>query len=179
MQFWQFNRIFFQKKQEIFHSLSGNEKEESELEKINPSKCSHGHVKGDFDNTTIKKINKSRNILDRFAKLRWKRFFLTNSIFFEKVPNGQSECSFGSPVENFSTITENFSLNPCFFWKTSFCWEKNFFSSKCFYGHVVTKFDNPAHTFPEEVEQLSNNVRKWWNSTFSEKKTPRNVPVDR
>ena len=33
MQFWQFNRIFFQKKQEIFHSLSGNEKEESELEK--------------------------------------------------------------------------------------------------------------------------------------------------
>ena len=53
------------------------------------------------------------------------------------------------------------------FRSSSACFEKDHssgkksFSSECFSGHVVTKFHNPAETFPEEIGQLSNNVRKW------------------
>ena len=60
---------------------------------------------------------------------------------------------------------KNFRWTSAFFEKLLF--SGKFFLSKCFYGHAVTKFDNPAETIPEEVEQLSNNVQKWWNSTFS------------
>ena len=141
----------------------------------NPSKFSKGHVEGDLDNPTLKNVNKRQKLFRSMSKIEMKKSFLRISDFLGNV---RMESSFGSPAEIFLTITEKFSLNHYFFWKTSFCWEKNFFSSKCFYGHAVTKFDNQGETIPEEVEQLSNNVQKWWNSTFS-KKTPRNVPVDR
>ena len=137
-------------------------KKEIELEEKNSSKCSIGHVEGDFDKPHPKKLQqKGKNFLARFAKLRWKRFVVRNSIFLENVPNGHSDCSFGRPAENFATITEKFSLKLCLFRKKSFFWEKKLFSSECFSGHVVTKLYNPAEAFPEEVGQLSNNVPKW------------------
>ena len=117
----------------------------------NPSKFSKVHVEGDFDNSTLKNVNKRQKLLRSMSKIEMKKTFLRISVFLGNV---RMESSFGSPAENFLTITEKFSLNPCFFWKTSFCWEKNFFSSKCFYGHAVTKFDNQGETIPEEVEQL-------------------------
>ena len=163
MQFWKFRRNVFKKKPDFFQSVSLTDKERKKKSK-NPSKFSKGHVEGDLDNPTLKNVNKRQKLFRSMSKIEKKKTFLRISVFLGNV---RMESSFGSPAEFFSTITEKFSLNPCFLWKTSFCWEKNFFSSKCFYGHVVTKFDNPAHTFPEEVKQLSNNVRKWWNSTFS------------
>ena len=132
----------------------------------NPSKFSKGHVEGDLDNPTLKNVNKRQKLFRSMSKIEMRKTFLRISVFLGNV---RMESSFGSPAEIFSTITEKFSLNHYFFWKTSFCWEKNFFSSKCFYGHAVTKFENQGETIPEEVEQLSNNVQKWWNSTFSKK----------
>ena len=130
----------------------------------NPSKLSKGHVEGDLENPTLKNRNKRQKLLRSMSKIEMKKSFLRISVFLGNV---RMESSFGSPAERFLTNTENISLNPCFFWKTYFCWEKKILTSKCFYGHAVTKFDNPAETIPQEVEQLSNNVQKWWNSTFS------------
>ena len=95
--------------------------------KIIPSRCSIGHVEGDFDNPSYETSTKGENLPARFEKLRWNRFFLRNSIFLENVPNGHSECSFGRHAENFSTITEKFSIKFCLFRKRSFFWEKIFF----------------------------------------------------
>ena len=61
----------------------------------------------------------------------------------------------------FRQLPKNNPSTSAFFEKLLFSGKKSFFSSKSFYGHVVTKFDNPADTFTEEVEQLSNNIRKW------------------
>ena len=122
-QFWQFRRNVFQNCMKFFDQCPELEKKESKLEK-KPSKCSIGHVEGDFDNPPYKTSTKGENLPARFAKMRWNRFFLRNSIFLENIPNGHSECSFGRHPENFSTITEKFSIKFCLFRKKSFFWEK-------------------------------------------------------
>ena len=82
-------KFFLQKVQEIFHSLSGNKKEGSELEKINPSKCSNGHVKGDFDNPTINKIStKAETFSIDLRNWDEKDSFSQTVFFLKKFPTG-------------------------------------------------------------------------------------------
>ena len=112
MQFWQFNRIFFQKVQEIFHSLSGNEKEESELEKINPSKCSNGHVKGDFDNTTIKKNQQKQKHSRSICEIEMKKILSQKQYFSWKSSQRAIGMQFWQPCWKFFDNYRKFFPQP-------------------------------------------------------------------
>ena len=128
MQFRKFRRNVFKKKSDFFQSVSLTDKERKKKSK-NPSKFSKGHVEGDFDNPTLKNVNKRQKLFRSMSKIEMKKTFLRISVFLGNV---RMESSFGSSAEIFLTITEKFSLNHYFFWKTSFCWEKNFFFLEMF-----------------------------------------------
>ena len=119
--FFRKSRIFFNQCPWLIKKGRKNQK--------NPSKLSKGHVEGDLDNPTLKNVNKRQKLFHSMSKIEMKKTFLRISVFLGNV---RMESSFGSSAEIFLTITEKFSLNYYFFWKTSFCWEKNFFFLEMF-----------------------------------------------
>ena len=140
----------------------------------NPSKFSKGHVEGDLDNPTLKNVNKKQKLFRSMSKIEMKKSFLRISVFLGNV---RMESSFGSPAEIFLTITEKFSLNPCFFWKTSFCWEKTFFPRNVSMDTQLQSLTTPPILFRKRSNSSPTTSESDEIVLFP--KTPRNVPVDR
>ena len=180
MQFWQFNRNFFQKVQEIFYSVSGNEKEESELEKIKPSKFSNGHVKGDFDNPTIKKIQQKQKLSQSICEIEMKKILSHKQYFSWKSSQRAIGMQFWQPCWKFFDNYRKIIPQPLPFLKNFFfLGKKSFFFFEIFLWTRSYKIWQPRRYFYGRVRATLQQHPKVIKYFFFVKRSPRNVPVDR
>ena len=128
-------------------SVRNWKRKKANWKKINPSKFTIGHVEGDFDNPTLKNFNKRQKLSRSICKIEMKQILSQNSIFLENVPNGHSECSFGRPAENFSTITEKISLKLFLFRKKNHSSGRKIFFREMFLWTRSYKISQPRRNF--------------------------------
>ena len=110
--------------EKFFQSVSLTDKERKKTSKKNPSKFSKGHVEGDFDNPTLKKLQQTAKIFSLDLQNWDEKDSFSETVFFLKM------ILMGTRNAVLAGLPKNFLQLPKFFRSASACFEKNHSSGK-------------------------------------------------